>query len=237
MIAYIDHHMLTFLLGTAAVLTYLWLVLLRDRLRIQWWTALILSILHVLYGVFCVKVFAIVEAGFDMSIAGAMSLFGGVFFMPIAYWLGAKLFSRSYKEVFDIFTIPLVFTLLLARINCLHAGCCYGMPIPGGNGLRWPTREAELLFYAVFLFFVGRRVWNKEMRGTAFPVYMASYGLFRMITETFRYKETNSLLHLSHLWAFLSFSIGLSIYYEMIRRDRVTPQSVKKRRERENSHD
>ena len=122
----------------------------------KWYVAFCLSILHVAYGVFCVKAFAVLE-GNPIS-NGAMSLFGAVFFMPVAYWLGAKLTKRDVAEVFDIFAPCMIFTLLCARVNCLFAGCCQGRLIPGMEPWRFPTRELELVFYIVFLAILSPRV-------------------------------------------------------------------------------
>ena len=90
---------------------------------------------------------------FDMGAMGNMSLFGAVFFMPLVYWAFAKLSGRSAADVFDVFTVCLVFTLMCARLNCIFSGCCLGahIPIEGPTHLRFPTREMELLFYVILL--------------------------------------------------------------------------------------
>ena len=158
MVEFVDEHFLVLILGVAAVLTAVWLYLMRNRLKTNLVIVILLSILHVIVGVGSVKLFAFLE-GFGKEYNGAMSLFGAVFFMPFAYALGAKLTKRSMRDVFDIFTIPLVFTLLLSRINCLHAGCCYGLPIHG-TSLRYPTREAEIIFYLVFMIIEVPKVYK-----------------------------------------------------------------------------
>ena len=49
-----------------------------------------------------------------------------------------------------------------------------------------------------------------------YPIYMISYGIFRFVTETLRFSDrTDSILHVSHLWALLSLGIGISIYGEL----------------------
>ena len=130
--------------------------------------------------------------------AGAMSLFGGVFFMPLTYILGAKLFKRPLGEVADVFTPVMVATLMCARINCILSGCCMGLPIPGVNGVRFPTREAELIFYLVLLILLCPKIWRGRTGGRAYPVYVMAYGVFRFIVEFFRDQNTTSLFHLRH---------------------------------------
>ena len=209
--AFIREHVLLLVLIFACVVTFLWLLRFRGRLRMTWWAALGLSLLHVVYGVACVSVFARMEG----ASVGAMSIFGAVFFMPIGYYLGAKLFRRSIADVFDIFAIPMIFTLFCSRINCLMSGCCYGLTI-GGSNLRWPTREAEMLFYIVFLALIAPKVLKGGLSGRVYPLYMAAYGLFRGVIECFRYSATSTgIFHLSHVWAILSFTLGLTIYLEM----------------------
>ena len=145
-----------------------------------WYAAIPLAIFHTVFGVLTVKVFAFLETGFDRATLGNMSLFGGVFFMPVAYWLGAKLFKRPMKETFDVFTPCMIFTVMCARINCILAGCCTGLIIPGTQ-FRYPTRELELIYYVVMLILLIPRVKKDENPGTCYPLYMASYGAFRLL--------------------------------------------------------
>ena len=205
----LDHFLLIILLAAGAA-TFAWLLAMRKRLQMKWYMALLLSVLHVLAGVACVKVFARMEgAG-----SGAMSIFGAVLFMPVLYFLGAKLFKRPMAEVFDIFAVPMIFTLLCSRINCLKSGCCLGLMIPGMD-MRWPTREAEMVFYVIFLAIFIPKVWKRTSKGRVYPAYMAAYGIFRGIVECFRESSSTSFLHISHIWALLSLAIGLGILWDM----------------------
>lgn len=201
-------HALLIMLAIAAVFTFDWLMINRKRLNMTWYSALILTLLHVAAGVGCVKFFALAEAGFNAEKAGSMSLFGAIFFLPVFYYLGSKLFKRSVAEVFDIFTIPMAATLMCARVNCLVAGCCLGSPI-GDSGARWPTREAELVFYLIFLAVLIPLVLKKKGAGRAFPLFMLAYGAFRAVCECFRESSAYpGFFHLSHLWALISALIG-----------------------------
>ena len=201
------------LLALAGVVTVLWLWALRARLSLGRPAAVLLSILHLVCGVACVKVFAVIETG-GASAGGAMSLFGAVFFMPVLYYAGAKLSGRRMSEVCDIFGIAMIVTLFFARINCLIAGCCKGLPIPGLEPARWPTREAELVFYVVFLARMAPKAARAETRGVVYPVYMIAYGIFRFVTEFFR-AGSRGVLHPAHLWAFLAIAAGAGILGEM----------------------
>lgn len=202
------------LLGCGTLFNVYWLHRCRERLHLRWPSVLLLSVLHTVLGVLSVKVFALFETG-DFS---NMSLFGGVFFMPLFYWGVAKLAKQKAADVFDVFTICLVFTLMCARLNCIISGCCLGahIPIQGLEHLRFPTREMELVFYVILLSRLWRKVLSGSARGMIYPIYMISYGIFRFVTETLRFSDrTDSILHISHLWALLSLGIGISIYGEL----------------------
>lgn len=214
MAGWISAHPLLTLLAAAAIAAFVWLMLIRRRLGMKWYAAAILAVLHLLVGVLCVKLFAVAEAGFDFSKFKSQSLFGAVFLLPVFYFLGAKLTKRSPADVFDCFTVPMVFTLFCARINCLIIGCCMGRMMAGGS-FRAPTREAELVFYAVFLAFMIPGVLKGRGRGTAYPLFLIAYGAFRFICEFFRESAAFSgAFHLSHVWALIAFLLGLSIYIE-----------------------
>lgn len=221
LLTWLSDHALILLLGCGTLFNVYWLHRCRERLHLRWLSVLLLSVLHTVLGVLSVKVFALFETG-DFS---NMSLFGGVFFMPLFYWGVAKLAKQKTADVFDVFTICLVFTLMCARLNCMISGCCLGahIPIEGLTHLRFPTRELELLFYVLLLSRLWRKVLNRSARGMIYPIYMISYGIFRFVTETLRFSDrTNSILHISHLWALLSLGIGISIYGELRKKEKKT---------------
>ena len=214
LLTWLTDHALILLLGCGTLFNVYWLHRCRERLHLRWLSVLLLSVLHTVLGVLSVKVFALFETGNFSN----MSLFGGVFFMPLFYWGVAKLAKQKAADVFDVFTICLVFTLMCARLNCIISGCCLGahIPIEGLTHLRFPTRELELLFYVILLSRLWRKVVTGSARGMIYPIYMISYGIFRFVTETLRFSDrTDSILHVSHLWALLSLGIGISIYGEL----------------------
>ena len=221
LLTWLSDHALILLLGCGTLFNVYWLHRCRERLHLRWLSVLLLSVLHTVLGVLSVKVFALFETGNFSN----MSLFGGVFFMPLFYWGVAKLTKQKAADVFDVFTICLVFTLMCARLNCIITGCCLGahIPIQGLEHLRFPTRELELIFYVILLSRLWRKVVTGSARGTIYPIYMISYGIFRFVTETLRISSrTDSILHVSHLWALLSLGIGMSIYGELQKKEKKT---------------
>ena len=221
LLTWLSDHALILLLSCGTLFNVYWLHRCRERLHLRWLSVLLLSVLHTVLGVLSVKVFALFETGNFSN----MSLFGGVFFMPLFYWGVAKLAKQKAADVFDVFTICLVFTLMCARLNCIISGCCLGahIPIEGLTHLRFPTRELELLFYVILLSRLWRKVVTGSARGMIHPIYMISYGIFRFVTETLRFSDrTDSILHVSHLWALLSLGIGISIYGELQKKEKKT---------------
>lgn len=221
LLTWLSDHALILLLGCGTLFNVYWLHRCRERLHLRWLSVLLLSVLHTVLGVLSVKVFALFETGNFSN----MSLFGGVFFMPLFYWGVAKLAKQKAADVFDVFTICLVFTLMCARLNCMISGCCLGahIPIEGLTHLRFPTRELELLFYVLLLSRLWRKVLSGSARGMIYPIYMIAYGIFRFVTETLRFSDrTDSILHISHLWALLSLGIGISIYGELQKKEKKT---------------
>ena len=213
MVGFIKENSLVILLTAASIFTFFWLYLQRVRLKMRLYAVFIITILHVLYGVMTVKIFATLEGS-----PGGMSLFGAVFLMPIAYYLGARMTKRPVAEVFDILTICMIFTLMCARINCLISGCCLGRQISYHTAARWPTRETELIFYIVFLLAAIPKVRQRKTVGMVYPVYMVAYGLFRAVNECFRESASPGIFHLSHVWAFLTLGIGISVLMEKKKR-------------------
>ena len=224
-ITFLQQHTLSLLLAFAAAATFLWLLKFRGRLRMIWPAALGLSLLHVLVGLLCVTFFAFLEG----AESGARSLFGAVFFMPAAYWLGAKLSKRKMADVFDIFAVCMIFTLLCARVGCLFSGCCQGRMIPGLEPHRWPTRELELVFYAVFLILTVPKIMKGQSGGKVYPAYMMAYGLTRGVLECFRESSTDSVFHLAHIWALLSLILGYVFLTEINRHHRLSSGKQEKR--------
>ena len=210
MISFLIEYRLYFLLAIPTLFGYFWLSQFKEKLRIKEWMALVLSVLHTLIGVLCVKLFAFLESGGE----GGMSLYGAVFFLPVIYFTFAKLSKRSISNVFDVFTICTVCTLLCARFNCMFAHCCLGKVIPGTETMRWPTRELEIIFYLALFIFLRKKVCKKKYRGLIYPIYMMSYGVFRFVVEFFRESDyVLGFIHISHIWSLVAIIAGAGMYY------------------------
>ena len=209
MVGLLIEYRLYLILAVATVFGYFWISQFKDKLRIKEWMVFIISVLHTFVGVICVKLFAFLESGSD-----GMSLYGAIFFLPIIYYVCTKLTKRSVADVFDIFTVCTAMTLLFSRFNCLMAGCCKGLIIPGTEAMQFPTREAEMLFYIVLYIILRKKVCKQKYSGKIYPYYMISYGIFRFVVEFFRESEMKfGWFHISHIWSLLSIAIGVASIY------------------------
>lgn len=211
LISFFRENALWILLGFATLASFLWILNFKEKLKLKWYSALILAVLHTVTGVAAVKLFAFLES-IGEEVKGNMSLFGAVFALPLFYLAGSLIFKRKKEDVFDIFTLATIVALFAARINCFVANCCLGIEL--SNGWRVPTRELELVYYFVLINVLIAKVPKDKLYGRAYPLFMLSYGVFRFIVEFFR--EANrvyfGVFHIAHLWALISFIIGLCFF-------------------------
>ena len=204
-------------LTIATIITiFIWLLLCRQRLRIKWYTALIVATIHTLFGVLCMHLWALMEGGFDPDTSVGLRLYGGIFVLPIAYLCLAKVAKRPISEILDVGAISTLIGMIYARGTCMVGGCCVGNLI-GTLSVRWPIREIELLYYAVFLIYYAAKVHAGKTYGQVYPVYLLSYGTLRFALEWVREEYTGSIgiLRLAHLWSIISIIIGAAIYFEL----------------------
>lgn len=161
---------------------------------------------------------AIVEAGFNVSRAANLRIYGATFVIPVLYYVAAKIFHRKPVEFFDTCTVILMFDLFLGRLNCILSGCCAGRILAGA--FRWPIRELELVYYIVMMIGFGIKVYKGKTSGEVYPMYMISYGILRLIIEPLRV-EYDSLgeIHFGTIWSIISILIGLSVYWTQKEKD------------------
>jgi prolipoprotein diacylglyceryltransferase len=206
MLSWIINNKLWLILGFGATFNSFWIIQYGKKLRIKNWLAVLLSIAHMICAVLCARLFAFMEGA-----PGGMSLYGGLFFLPVLFCLIAWLSKRSIIEACDVFTIPNIVTVFCARLNCVFSGCCLGTLIPGTEGLRWPTREIELALYVVLYIVLRQKIGKPAYKGKLYPIYMITYGTFRFVVEWFR-ESTNAVgfVHISHIWSLLAIAIGVT---------------------------
>lgn len=209
MLSWIQSNILYILLAIAVLFSIVWLFNFYKELQFKWYAVIIIGILIAVFGVISAKLFAAFENWISGTNEGSMSIYGGIFLMPIFCILGALIFRRPIRIVLDVLTVPIISVATLARVNCLIQGCCLGLEIPGTN-MRYPTRELELAFDIILIIVLIRMTAKKKFKGINYPIYLLSYGILRFIIQWFR--EEGFMvgpLTLSHIWSILSILIGL----------------------------
>ena len=206
-------------LAVTAILSACVLYRYKEDLQFGIVSAVLLAILHTALGVFCVKVFAGLESHQNPLDAG-MSLFGALFLLPLFYLAGGKLAHRDIALVFDDFGICVMIALMCVRCNCIVTGCCMGKPI-AGTDLFWPTRQIEILFWAVLLLLSLYQKNHGYTRGILYPQMLMLYGIFRFCIEFLRNEDAVLwVFHFGHIWAVVAFIAGSTCYYYMQERSR-----------------
>jgi prolipoprotein diacylglyceryltransferase len=213
------------MLACGVITASVWYYLMRRRLNAGAFGAIAIALLCSTWGVFCLKIFSLFEAIIATTVNGHpyepanMSLFGAVFLDPLLTYVIAKVKRIDFKNAYDIFCIGYMLPILFGRTNCFFAGCCvsgtFYYPIIGT--VVWPIREIEVLYYLGFIAVFAPRIMRKETCGEVYPLFMASYGVLRFVLEWTRelYYPIGPL-HLSHIWALISFAIGLVLYKRVL---------------------
>lgn len=206
-----SHYALMILLLIATIFNFAWLFLNKKELKMNNIFLIILfALAHTILGIIFVLVFAYLESGFNKDAIGNISLFGGVFFMPLVYSLYALVRKIKISKAFDIFTVSLISTLFCARINCLVSGCCKGIYLFNSD-FRFPYRELELVYYLIFIILFVKDIYKGKSSGLIYPIYMVSYGLFRFVFEFLRESDSSNVFHIAHIWSLISIVIGISL--------------------------
>ena len=200
-------YFLIIMLLLASILMFVWLLFgVRNRANFKPWEAIVCSLICIAFGMGSVISFAKLE-GLIVNDTENMSLFGAVFFSPLLFFIIAKVKKLRFADSFDIFSVCLLVSLFFARMNCIFSGCCLGKHVPG-LVVRYPTREFELIYYAIviscFIYFFRRNI----LIGKLFPILLISYGLCRFLTESFRESNLSTFLHMGHYWSILAFVSG-----------------------------
>ena len=204
---------LALLIGLAIALPVVWGH--RNKIGIKKpLSALGIGLFFLVASLFSAIVFAQIESkitGYPQRI-GAISVLGEYLICPLILLAFSKISRLNTKGLFDCYALCAAVTLILMRINCIHAGCCQGICLPGSE-MRVPVREIEIAFYALMFLWFLYRERKGYVEGTFFPLLMMLYGILRFILEWFREANTSSAFHLSHIWAIAAAVIGAGLYF------------------------
>lgn len=196
---------------------FYWLLKSQERLNLNWKDAFVISVLHVVIGWSAMRLLAIIETGGNLEEAANMRLYGAVFLLPVLYGLWAKRTGRNVALTLDVAAICVIFGAVSGRLNCLTSGCCDGIRVFFGSEIRWPLRELELLYYAVFVLIYSRRILRQKTYGEVYGIYLLSYGILRFLSEFVREEYTGQVgtFHLAHIWSLIAIAAGAVMLYKV----------------------
>lgn len=175
---------------------------------------------------------------FDFASAGITvmgGLLGGAGAFLLAYFLGGKYYFtgkkkgihiKQFGKILRLAPLCIIIAHAFGRISCLMVGCCHGAYLGqeyvfGGVWMRtnkhgWgyhvPTQLYESLFLFV-LFAVLSVVYFKKST-LILPIYLISYGVWRMIIEIFRTDARGAVvlgLQPSQWMSILFIAIGVGL--------------------------
>ena len=206
-------------LCVGVVLMSVWWLKFQKKLNMKWYWAPILSITYFVISLIAVKFWALLEVGFDSTKAANMRLYGAIFVLPELSYFIAKLTKRNPALVVDIMGVCATIGLFSVRINCLIAGCCKGVLIEPNGTARWPLVELEMVLCVVLCLYFWNKVYKQQTKGTAYPIIIMIYGIFRFIIEWVREEYTGQIwiFHMAHIWSIIAI-IGAAIAIYLINR-------------------
>ena len=151
---------------------------------------------------------------------GGTSFYGAVFFVPVFFFLAAKILRESWLDLLDICAPAECVMLMIMKVQCLLSGCCAGrtLCLPWNqNWVQFPSQIAEMVNgFVIFLvlMWLARRGKN---RGSLYGWYMVLYGSTRFVLNFFRENQSEFAMGLPagafwSVWAILFGSIALYLY-------------------------
>ncbi len=146
--------------------------------------------------------------------ADGKTILGGIFGGYLAVELAKYRFGiRTLTG--DAFAIPVAVAVILGRVGCFVAGCCYGAPttLPWGmffaragdapGLLRHPTQLYEVLFHLVGVLLLWVAEQHRWLVGNRLKAYLISYLIYRFFSEWIRPEAKVFLAMTAYQWASL----------------------------------
>ncbi len=145
------------------------------------------------------------------SLYGRNLLYGSVVAAFAIMFLYSKIFKISFKKIIGIFIPFGALFIGFARLGCLFAGCCYGIPSRFGYvfnhlnsyapiGIRlFPTQLIESIFgFVLFIIFlILQKRWKEEKSYLTLPIFIVSYCTLSFLLDFVRGDTLVSFLFLT----------------------------------------
>ncbi len=125
-------------------------------------------------------------------INGGIVFYGGMLGFFLGILVGSKVLKRDSRLMLDFVAPAVPLFHFFARIGCLFAGCCYGIPFwfgvinQGENIIRFPVQGVESLCNAIIFFAMVRHNLKKQTYKNNLEIYLISYSVCRFVLEFLR---------------------------------------------------
>lgn len=141
-------------------------------------------------------------------------IFGPIFISPFLCTILIDAWHMNRSKGYNTFAMLLIISIAVARMLCFINGCCLGKVICGN--LRFPTREAELIFDGIAFISFAKKI-KKGTHENLLGRFITEYGVFRFFIEFIR--DEPELVHLSgvfgihtaHIFAIIAIVEGLIV--------------------------
>ncbi|MFO0923633.1 MAG: prolipoprotein diacylglyceryl transferase family protein [Pirellulales bacterium] len=123
----------------------------------------------------------------------------------------------------DSFALPAAVAIMMGRLGCFVAGCCFGTPtdLPWGIEFplagddipvpRHPTQLYEVIFHALAAIVLYATMDSKRFAGNKLKIYLIIYFAFRFFTEFLRPEPAILLGLTGYQWTSLALILILLI--------------------------
>jgi len=133
---------------------------------------------------------------------GRVCIFGALLFLPVLMYLYSCLSRDSFRTLMDYTAGGIFSVLAAAKLGCVFAGCCYGIPSHWGvhnakvDATVFPVQIFEsacTVLVVVLVLLLNFRV-KKLKTGLIYPIGAIAYCTTRFFWEFFRYYDEGSIL-------------------------------------------
>lgn len=215
----------------------------QDLQSFIFYVAIIAIVLGFVSAKFFQTIYNWIETGkFDFKSAGITvmgGLLGGATAFLLAYFIGGRFYFtgkkknihiEQFSKILRLAPLCIIIAHAFGRISCLMVGCCHGAYLgqeyvfggiwmktnAHGWGYHVPTQLYESLF--LFVLFAVLSVIYFKKSNLILPIYLISYGVWRMIIEIFRTDARGAVvlgLQPSQWMSiiFIAIGIGLILFY------------------------
>lgn len=155
-------------------------------------------------------------------INGGIVFYGGMFGVLFGIRVMSKIYGDVYIDVINMMVPAIPLFHFWARIGCLLAGCCYGIPYKWGvvmqdelNVVRFPVQLFESILNLIIFVILILKEKKKKNYVNNLKIYLLIYSLGRFMLEFYR-GDTIRGIFLGGLSTAQIISVLIWLYYILL---------------------